>query len=69
MAKQLNLPAVGWVREPAVLAVAPFGRTKLRQEIAAGRFPAPKKFSERVVAWDAQAVHRWIDEQRDKVAA
>lgn len=59
------LPAQGWVREPVVLTVVPFGRTKLRQEIAAGRFPAPKKFSERMVAWDAAAVHQWIADQRE----
>ena len=59
------LPSTGWVREPVVLTVVPFGRTKLREEIAAGRFPAPRKFSERVVAWDAQAVHHWIERQRE----
>jgi predicted DNA-binding transcriptional regulator AlpA len=52
-----------------VLAVVPFGRTKLRQEISAGRFPSPKKFSERVVAFDAEAIHRWIAEQRGNEVA
>lgn len=65
MAKPIHLPAEGWVREPVVLSVVPFGRTKLRQEVAAGRFPAPKKFSTRMVAWDAVAVRRWIAEQRE----
>jgi predicted DNA-binding transcriptional regulator AlpA len=51
-----------------VLSVVPYGRTKLREEIAAGRFPAPKKFSERIVAFDASAIHRWIEEQRPKDA-
>ncbi len=63
MSKPLVLPEVGWVREPVVLSVVPYGRTKLRQEVAAGRFPAPKKFSERLVAYDAAAVHRWIAAQ------
>lgn len=69
MPKPLILPSTGWVREPVVLAVTPFGRTKLRQEIAAGRFPAPRKFSERLVAWDAQAVHGWIESQRQQQPA
>ena len=64
MLKAISLPSTGWVREPIVLGVVPYGRTKLREEVAAGRFPAPKKFSERVVAYDAEAIHRWIDEQR-----
>ena len=59
-------PQTRGVREPVVLTVTPFKRTKLREEIAAGRFPAPKKFSERVVAWDAAEVHRWIEAQREK---
>lgn len=62
--KMSVLPAQGWIRERAVLGVVPFGRTKLREEIAAGRFPAPRKFSERVIAWDSAAVLRWIDDQR-----
>jgi predicted DNA-binding transcriptional regulator AlpA len=61
----LVLPPKGWVREPVVLAVVPYGRTKLREEIAQGRFPAPRKFSDRVVAFDAEAVNRWIDQQRE----
>jgi predicted DNA-binding transcriptional regulator AlpA len=69
MKAPVHLPNVGWVREPTVLGVVPFGRTKLREEIAAGRFPAPRKFSERCVAFDAEAVHRWIAEQRDTKAA
>lgn len=69
MSKPLTLPAKGWVREPVVLAVVPFRRTKLREEIAAGRFPAPRKFSERVIAFDAEAVHAWIEQQRQVAAA
>ena len=62
--KTKDLPEQGWVREPVVLGVVPYGRTKLREEVTAGRFPAPKKFSERVIAYDAAAVHRWIEAQR-----
>lgn len=58
------LPPTGWVREQVVLAHVPFGRTKLRQEVSAGRFPAPRKFGERLIAYDSAAVHNWIDTQR-----
>lgn len=68
MSRPTILPPAGWVREPTVLAVVPFKRTKLRQEIAAGRFPAPRKFSERVVAWDAALIHRWIESHRQAEA-
>lgn len=68
MTKPLILPLSGWVREPIILTVVPWGRTKLRQEIAAGRFPAPRRFSPRVIAWDARAIHSWIDQQSRVVA-
>jgi predicted DNA-binding transcriptional regulator AlpA len=58
------LPPTGWVREQVVLAHVPFGKTKLHQEIAAGRFPAPRKFGERMIAYDSAAVHGWIEQQR-----
>lgn len=64
MSQQLYLPPTGWVREHVVLAHVPFGRTKLRQEVEAKRFPAPRKFGERMVAYDAAEVHRWIADQR-----
>jgi predicted DNA-binding transcriptional regulator AlpA len=64
VSQPLYLPPTGWVREHVVLAHVPFGRTKLRQEVAAGRFPAPRKFGERVIAYDAAAVHQWVQAQR-----
>ena len=59
-----QMPETGWVRESTVLTVVPYGRTKLRHEIAAGRFPAPRRFGVRMIAFDAQAVHAWIAAQR-----
>ena len=62
----MNIPATGWIREKALLASGsiPFSRTKLREEVAAGRFPRPHVFSPRVVAYDCTAVHEWIAAQR-----
>jgi prophage regulatory protein len=64
MTKTPYLPPTGWVRQNVVLAHVPFGTTKLNEEIAAGRFPAPRHFGPRILAWDSAAVHRWIKEQR-----
>lgn len=63
--KSLYLPPTGWVRRAVVLAHVPFGTTKLDEEIRAGRFPAPRPFSRRMVAWSAAEVHRWIREQEE----
>jgi hypothetical protein len=41
------------------------GQPVPRQEIAAGRFPEGRRFGPRMIAFDAEAVHRWIQEQRD----
>jgi prophage regulatory protein len=38
------------------------GRSWIYREIAAGRFPAPLKFS-RAAGWDSLAVGAWIDAQ------
>jgi prophage regulatory protein len=59
-----TLPNTGYLRLTIILPHVPFRRTKLLEEIKAGRFPAPLKFSERVVAWRAEDVHRWIGEQK-----
>lgn len=59
-----NLPEAGWVREPDVLRVTPFKRTTLRKLVAEGKFPAPRRFGPRMVAYDAAAIHTWIEQQR-----
>lgn len=60
-----GLPLTGWIREKQLLAlkVIPYQRTKMREEIAAGRFPAPRQFSPRLVAYDCAAIHEWINAQ------
>ena len=65
----MNIPASGWIREKALLASGsiPFSRTKLREEVAAGRFPRPHAFAPRLVAYDCEAVHAWIAAQRGLV--
>jgi predicted DNA-binding transcriptional regulator AlpA len=64
----MNIPATGWIRERTLLEsrTIPYSRTKLRQEVAAGRFPRPHVFSPRVVAYDCAAVHAWIEAQRSE---
>lgn len=61
--KTLYLPPSGWVRRNVVLAHIPFGTTKLDEEIRAGRFPPPRSFGARMVAWNAAEVHQWIKAQ------
>lgn len=57
------LPLTGFVTKPVVLSIAPFGRTKLKAEIQAGRFPTPIRFSPRIEAWRAEDLRAWIASQ------
>jgi predicted DNA-binding transcriptional regulator AlpA len=62
----MSLPLNGWIREKTLLAsgAIPYGRTKLRELVAAGQFPKPQSFGPRIVAYDAAEVHAWINAQR-----
>jgi predicted DNA-binding transcriptional regulator AlpA len=72
-----NRPAyVGlrFLRLPAVLEFAGFGRTKLFEEIGLGRFPRPVRLVEggRAIAWDETELIKWREGRlaaRDRDAA
>lgn len=58
---QPNIPATGYVRAPALLAVVPVSASTLWRRVKAGTFPKPVKLSERVTAWRAEDVRAWIE--------
>lgn len=68
MTAPVGLPREGWIRERVLLElrVVPWKRTRLREEVAKGNFPAPRRFSARTVAWSCEAIHQWIAEQSGK---
>ena len=58
-----------WVRESQLVrspnrsnctAPLPFSSATLWRQVAAGTFPAPKKLSARVTAWEVGSVREWI---------
>lgn len=67
------LPAAGFIRQaqligdpkadPPVHGIVPVGSSTLWRWVAAGKFPAPVKLSERVTAWRAADVQAWADAQ------
>ncbi|NDV12490.1 helix-turn-helix transcriptional regulator [Crenobacter caeni] len=67
----ITLPQTGFVRQPLLVGdtrtgtpgVLPFSPSTLWRRVRAGTFPAPVKLSERVTAWRAEDVRRWLDEQ------
>ena len=58
-----DLPRTGYVREPAILRVIPWGRSTLWAKAKSGQFPRPVKLSARITAWRAEDVRAWIEAQ------
>ena len=48
------------LRLPAVLERVGLRRSRLYELVAAGRFPAPVKLSNRAIAWPSDEVDAWI---------
>jgi len=49
--------------EAAVLQVTTLGRTKFRELLRAGEFPAPRQISTCRVAWKSSDVQTWIEQR------
>lgn len=62
-AASLLLPETGFLRQAQVLVFVPFSKSTLWRRIQAKTFPQPIKLSERVTAWRAEDIRRWITEQ------
>lgn len=62
-AASLLLPQTGFLRQAQVLVFVPFSKSTLWRRIQAKTFPQPIKLSERVTAWRAEDIRRWITEQ------
>ncbi|OHC70152.1 MAG: hypothetical protein A2045_17740 [Rhodocyclales bacterium GWA2_65_20] len=62
-AATLLLPETGFLRQAQVLAFVPWSKSTLWRRIQAKTFPQPIKLSERVTAWRAEDIRRWIAEQ------
>ena len=59
----ITLPAVGFVRQAALLPVLGFSATTLWRRVKRRTFPQPIKLSERVTVWRAEDVHAWMAAQ------
>jgi len=57
----LHIPAIGFLREPAVLSLIPVGRSTWWAGVKAGRYPKPVKLGARMTAWRAEDIRTLID--------
>ena len=58
-----SLPATGYMRLPAVLAVFPVSKSTWWAGVKAGRYPAGRKLSQRVTAWRTEEIRALIEQE------
>lgn len=58
-----NLPATGYLRLPAVLAIFPVSKSTWWAGVKDGRYPAGHKLSERVTAWRVEDIVALIEKE------
>lgn len=57
-----DLPDEGFLRQSQLIPlVLPFSSATLWRKVNSGEFPAPKKLSDRVTAWNVGSVRAWIN--------
>jgi len=55
-----TIPEVGFVRLKEVLMVIPVGKTCWWEGVKSGRYPKPKRLSERCIGWRAEDIRALI---------
>lgn len=55
-----DIPEIGFVRLPQILAVIPVGRTSWWAGVKSGHFPKPVKLSANCTAWKAEDIRELI---------
>lgn len=63
-----DLTADSYLRERELRIHVPLSHSTIWREVAAGRFPAPIKLTERATAWRWGDVKAWLDERRSGAA-
>lgn len=72
----ITLPQTGYVRQPLLVGdskngapgILPFSASTLWRRVRAGTFPAPVKLSDRITAWKAEDIRKWLDTQGQQAA-
>lgn len=62
----IALPNVGFLRQPQVLRLIPISKSTLWRRVQARTFPQPVKLSERITAWRAEDVRKWMEEKTER---
>ena len=59
----VTLPSTGFIRLSDLVKFIPFGKATVYRKVKAGKFPKPKKLSERITAWAVEDIREWIAAQ------
>jgi len=51
-----NLPEIGYVRLPQILAVLPMGKSTFWNRVKAGIYPKPKKLGAKISVWRVEDI-------------
>ena len=63
----MQLPTTGMGRAKDILPFLPFSKTTLFEWSKDGRFPAGKKLSPTMTAWNYADIHAWLDSHSNSV--
>ena len=55
-----ELPAIGFVRLPQILAILPIGKSTWWLGVSTGRYPKPVKLGRRITAWRVEDIRALI---------
>lgn len=62
MSNNHSIPATGFMRLPAVLAVIPVSKSTWWAGVKSGRYPKAVKLGEHITAWRAEDIRALIEE-------
>jgi predicted DNA-binding transcriptional regulator AlpA len=57
-----DLPHIGYVRLPQILAVIPISKSSWWQWVSEGKAPAPVKLGPRITAWRVEQINALIQD-------
>ena len=65
---QLSIPSIGYIRPKRLAFLLGVSEATIWRKAKNGTLPRPIKLSERVTAFDAVEINRWLAERREEAA-
>ncbi|EAQ6130185.1 AlpA family phage regulatory protein [Salmonella enterica] len=65
---QSAIPTTGYIRRYRLAELLGFSLSTLDRKVREGDLPKPTKLGEKITAFDAVEINRWLEERRKKAA-